>query len=142
KRRILDERHAPARRHQPVAVIEDVLDETEGVRLVGLPRIVADEPERGPRREQRDARQSLHAGCATTLRNSPSSLSASVSFSSSFCAQASSAARCLRRMPSAFSYARSTIPRTATSISRAVSSLYSRWPCGSGPPRKGARSSS
>ena len=92
KRRLLDEGLARERRHQPVAVLEDVIDEAEGVRLVGLPRIVAHQPERNPRREQGDARESLHAGCATTLRNSPSSLSASVSFSSSFCAQASSAA--------------------------------------------------
>src|SRR5256885_15386028 len=108
------------RRHEPVAALEDVVDEAEAVGLVRLPWIVAEQAEEDPRREQRvDPRVALHAGCTTAFLSSPSSASASVSFSRSFCAQDSSAARLRRRMPSAFSYAPSTIVRTATSISRA-----------------------
>src|SRR2546428_177097 len=61
------------------------------------------EAEEDPRRKQRvDPRVALHAGCTTAFRSSPSSASASVSFSSSFCAQDSSAARLRRRISSAF----------------------------------------
>ena len=103
KRRLFDERLAREGRHEPVAGVEDVIDETKGVGLVRFPRIVAEEAGEQPRREQRaERRAAYHAGCATALLSASSSVSASVSLSSSFCAQASRGARLRLRIPSAF----------------------------------------
>ncbi len=48
KGRLLHERLAAERRDHPVAALEDVEDQAEGVGLVGLPGVVADEAEEHP----------------------------------------------------------------------------------------------
>jgi hypothetical protein len=52
--RLLDERFAAQGRHQPLALFQDVPDQAERVRLVGLPRLVADQPQDDPGRHQPD----------------------------------------------------------------------------------------
>ncbi len=47
-RRLLDERLAGERRHQPVAALEDVIDQPEGIGFIRLPGVVADEAEPNP----------------------------------------------------------------------------------------------
>jgi hypothetical protein len=68
QRRLLEERLAGERRHHPRAASQQVVDHAEGVGLVGLPRIVADEPRQDPGgAEQRHQRAALRHH----LRNLP-----------------------------------------------------------------------
>ena len=61
KRRLLDEGLAAERGHQPFATLEDVPDQAEGVSLVGLPWLVADEPENDPGRQESNGKARAEA---------------------------------------------------------------------------------
>ena len=58
ERRLLHERLAGKRRNDPVAGLQDVVDEAEGIRLVRLPRLPAEEARgepHGDEERERDA---------------------------------------------------------------------------------------
>ena len=59
KRRLFHERLARERRHDPVAALQDVMNEAEAVGLVRLPRIATEKPGGEPHGDEQGERGAL-----------------------------------------------------------------------------------
>ncbi len=59
QRRLVEERLAGQRRHQPVTALEEVVDDAEGIGLVWFPWLVPDKTGDDPRRGEQQEQQVL-----------------------------------------------------------------------------------